>query len=614
MAPRLLVRIAAKAVLAILLIASAAVPASAGKSHAIAMQGEPELPAGFAQLPFVNPDAPSGGTMRYGVFGTFDNLSPITVRGATTTARGIWFDPEFGNLVFEPLMQRSPDEPFTLYGLLAETVETDEARTFVEFTLNPKARFSDGKLVRVEDVLFTTDMMKMVGVVRPHYTAWLQKVETIEKVGERGVRFTFNDKADRELPLLLAGLPVLPEHGFDRATFERTTLEPVIGSGPYVIQRVEPGQRIVYRKNPDYWGRDLPVKRGIDNYDEIVIEYFRDANAQFEAFQKGLFYVFAEGNPRHWQTAYDFPAVKDGRVKKESFVNGKPAGTYGFFFNTRRPVFADRRVRTALGLLFDFEWTNANLYYGAYKRTTSFFENSELSSVGVPADARELALLAPFPDAVTPEVLAGTWRPAVSDGSGSDRKLLRQAIDVLRQAGFTLAGNRLTGPDGQPLGFEILVQNADQGRIAQGYANTLARIGVVAQIRQVDDAQYQLRKQTFDYDMLLSSFSSSLSPGAEQRGRWGSAARDANGSFNFAGTADPAIDALIDAMTRADTREDFVAAVRAYDRVLISGQYVVPLFYIGEQWLARWDFVKHPDVTPLTGYYLPSFWLEPGTK
>jgi peptide/nickel transport system substrate-binding protein len=614
MAFRMLVPTLATALLALTALGTASLSALAAPMHAIAMQGEPALPANFPHFPFVNPDAPKGGTMHYGVFGTFDNLSPIIVRGATTTARGIWADPEYGNLVFEPLMQRSPDEPFTLYGLLAESVETDDARTFVEFTLDPRAKFSDGRPVTVEDVLFTTDMMKQIGIVRPQYTAWLQKVARIEKVGERSVRFTFNEKADRELPMLLAGLPVLPEHGFDRATFERTTLQPLIGSGPYIIDKVEPGQRITYRRNPDYWARDLPVKRGIDNYDRIVVEYFRDASAQFEAFQKGLYYVFPEGSPRHWQSAYEFPAAKDGRVIKETFQTGKPAGTYGFFFNTRRTVFQNRDVRAALGLLFDFEWANKNLYFGAYKRVTSFFENSELSSVGRPASDAEKALLAPFPDAVTPEVMAGTWHPAVSDGSGSDRKLLRQAVEQLKQAGYSFAGGKMVGPGGQPLAFEILAQNADQARIAQGFAGTLARIGVGVNIRQVDDAQYQLRKQEFDYDMLMSSFTSSLSPGAEQRGRWGSGARDANGSFNFAGTAEPAIDAMIDAMTQARSREDFVAAVRAYDRVLISGQYVVPLFYVPDQWLARWNFIQHPEVTPLTGYYLPAFWRDPKSE
>ncbi len=580
--------------------------------HGIAMQGEPALPSGFDHLPFVNPDAPKGGTMRYGVYGTFDNLNPVIVRGALTTARGIWFDPEFGNLVFEPLMWRSPDEPFTLYGLVAESVETDEERTFVEFTLNPAARFSDGKPVRVEDVLFTTEMLSQVGLVRPQYTNWLSKVARIEKVGERGIRFTFNEKADRELPLLLAGLPVLPEHGFERETFGQTTLKPVIGSGPYVIERVVPGQSIAYRKNPDYWGRDLAVKRGLDNYDEIVVEYFRNQNAQFEGFQKGLFFVYADGSPEHWRSAYDFPAVRDGRVVKEEFETGRPAGVYGFFFNTRRPLFQDRRVRTALGLLYDFDWANKNLYYGAYRRIEGYFANSELSSVGRPADEREKALLARFPGAVAPEVMDGSWRPPASDASGADRKLMRDAVDMLKEAGYAFQGARLVGPDGRPFAFEILVQNADQQRIALGYQRTLARVGIAASIRLVDDAQYQLRKTSFDYDVLISAFNPTLSPGAEQRGRWGSAAATASGSFNYAGAANPAVDALIDAMTAARTKEDFVAAVRAYDRVLITEAYVVPLFYVGEQWLARWSFIRHPDKTPLNGYHLPSFWREPG--
>ncbi|WP_235919388.1 extracellular solute-binding protein [Aureimonas psammosilenae] len=596
------------AALSILLATSA--PLFAEPRHAIAMQGEPKLGAGFDHLPFVNPDAPRGGTMRYGVYGTFDNLNPIIVRGATTTARGIWADPEFGNLAFEPLMWRSPDEPFTLYGLLAESVETDDARSFVEFTLNPKARFSDGSPVRVEDVIFTTDMMKQVGVVRPQYTDWLSRVAKIEKVGERSIRFTFNEKADRELPLLLAGLPVLPEHAFDRATFSQTTLKPVIGSGPYVIDKIEPGRRITYRKNADYWGRDLPLKRGIDNYDEIVVDYYRNPDAQFEAFQKGLFYTYSDGSPQHWRTAYDFPAVKDGRVVKEEFQTGKPAGTYGFFLNSRQPIFFDRRVRVALGLLYDFDWANKNLYFGAYQRISGFFANSELSSVGRPADEREKTLLAPFPDAVLPNVLDGSWKPPVSDASGADRKLLKQAVDLLTSAGFAFRDGRLIDPQGQPFGFEILVQNADQQRIALGYQRTLGRVGVDVSVRLVDDAQYQLRKQRFDYDVLISSFNATLSPGAEQRGRWGSAAAKINGSFNYAGVANPAVDAMIDAMTAARSRENFVSAVRAYDRVLISEAYVVPLFYVGEQWLARWNFIRHPETTPLNGYYLPSFWRE----
>ncbi|WP_246332894.1 extracellular solute-binding protein [Aureimonas mangrovi] len=599
------------AALAFAAFASAGTGAFAQPQHAIAMHGEPKLAAGFEHFPFVNPQAPQDGALVYGVAGDFDNLNPVIVQGAATTARGIFFDPEFGNLVFEPLMFRSPDEPFTLYGLVAESVETDEERTFVEFQLNPAARFSDGRPVRPEDVIFTTEMMKRPGIVRPHYTAWLSRVDRIEKVGEHGVRFTFGDAADRELPLLLAGLPVLPEHDHDPETFGRSTLRPLVGSGPYLIDRVEPGSRVVYRRNPDYWGRDLPVKQGLDNYAQITVEYFRDVNAMFEGFKGGLFHIYQERNPTQWLTAYDFPAVERGDVIKETFETGRPANVTAFFFNTRRPVFADRNVRRAIASLYDFEWANANLHRGAYTRTAGFFDNSELSSVGRPASAAEREFLAQFPAAVEPEAMEGKLTPPVSDGSGGDRMILRAALTQLQEAGYSIQGGTLADADGRPLRFEILVQTSEQQRTAQAFARTLSRIGIVADIRLVDDSQYQQRRMAFDYDMILSQLTGTLSPGAEQVNRWGSASRDSQGSFNFAGAADPAIDAALDRIVRARSQEDFEDAVRSYDRILISGAYVVPLYHIAEQWLARWRFIQHPDTTPLTGYYLPAFWREP---
>ena len=580
--------------------------AQAQPAHALAMQGEPALPTDFQHLPYVNPDAPQGGEVRYGVFGTFDNLNPVIVRGALTTARGIWFDKQFGNLVFEPLMQRSQDEPFTMYGLLAETVETDAERSFVEFQLNPKAQFSDGQPVTPEDVLFTIKMLREHG--RPMYANWLRPAVKIEKVGAHGVRFTFDGTADRETPLLISGLPVLPEHAFDEATFEQTTLKPVIGSGPYVIAEVLPGQRIVYAKNPDYWGKDLPIMKGIDNYETIRIDYYRDPNAQFEAFKKGLSSIYIEGDPNHWRTAYDFPAVRNGDVVKESFSSGAPANMLGFVFNTRRAVFKDRAVRKALSMLFDFEWTNRNLYYGAYARTGSFFQNSDLSSLGKPASDAEKALLAPYPGAVEPDVMEGTYQPARTDGSGTDRKALQAAVEILKANGYGFSGRSMVGPDGKSLAFEILVQSPEQERIALAYKRTLDRLGIQATIRQVDDAQYQARRNAFDYDMIITTYSASLSPGAEQAYRWSSRSKDANGSFNFAGVADPAVDALIDDIVTSRSRGAFETAVRAYDRVLISGSYVIPLFHLPDQWLARWDFIEHPEATPLYGYQLPTFW------
>ncbi len=316
--------------LCVLIAVPAAPGAQAAPAHAIAMQGEPKLPAGFDHFPYAQPSAPKGGRMVYGVFGDFDNLNPVSVRGALTTARGIFADSEFGNLVYEPLMQRSMDEAFTLYPLIAKTVETDDARTFVEFQLDPAARFSDGRTIRPDDVIATAELLKVQGSVRPQYSNWLSKVAKVERAEPNGVRFTFNDKADRELPLLLAGLPVLPADAFDATTITQTTTKPPVGSGPYLVDRVEPGQRIVYKRNTDYWAKDLPSKRGMDNHDEIVVEYYRDQNAQFEAFKKGLssVYLYQQPNPRHWRTAYDFPAVARARWSRtRSRTVGRPTST-----------------------------------------------------------------------------------------------------------------------------------------------------------------------------------------------------------------------------------------------------------------------------------------------
>ena len=591
------------AALCLLALGWSAREAAAEPRHAIAMQGEPKLPDGFDHFPYADPSAPKGGRMVYGVFGDFDNLNPVSVRGALTTARGIFGDQEFGNLVYEPLMQRSMDEAFTLYPLIAKSVETDDERTFVEFQLDPAARFSDGRRIRPQDVIATADLLKVQGSVRPQYSNWLSKVAKVELAGPNGIRFTFNEKADRELPLLLAGLPVLPEGAFDATTITQTTTKPPVGSGPYLVERVEPGQRITYRRNPDYWAKDLATKRGLDNYDEIVVEYYRDQNGLSSV------YLYQQPNPRHWRTAYNFPAVAEGKVIKDVFANGRPANLNAFFFNARRPIFADPQVRRALGMVFDFEWANANLFYDAYTRMSGYFDNSELSSIGRPADALERELLAPYASRIDPAVMDGRFRQPVADGTGADRTVLREAFDLLQSRGYRLEGTRMVTPDGAPVAFEILVQSTDQQRISLAWARTLSRIGVSATVRQVDDAQYQKRKQSFDYDVLISAFSGTLSPGAEQINRWGSAAEDRPGSFNYAGVADPAVDALIAKMVAARSREDFVSSVRAYDRMLISGFYVVPLYYVPEQWMARWSNVHHPDVTPLTGYYLPAFWI-----
>jgi peptide/nickel transport system substrate-binding protein len=429
-------------------------------------------------------------------------------------------------------------------------------------------------------------------------------------VGERGVRFEFPNAGDRELPLILGLMPILPKHAIDPETFDKSTLRTPIGSGPYMVAEISAPNYTVFKRNPDYWAKDLPIKRGLDNYDEIRIEYYRDENTMFEAFKKGLYLVNPEGDPSKWNTAYDFPAVTDGRVVKETFRTGTPKGMSGFVFNTRRSFFADINVRKALAKLVDFEWINKNLYYNAFVRADGYFNDSELSSIGRPANERERALLEPFPDAVDEEVMAGTYRP-VSMAAG-DRKVLREVLTELQAAGYELRGDTLVNAEtGAPLSFEILVTNREDERLALVYRRTLARIGVKASVRTVDSSQYQERRQRFDFDMIRFTWNVSLSPGNEQLHRWSTAAADIEGSFNFPGAKEPALDALIDAMLSAASREDFVAAVRAYDRVLISGFYVAPLFYLPNQWIARWTKIERPEVAPITGHNLPAWWAKP---
>ncbi|KQZ33001.1 bicyclomycin resistance protein [Mesorhizobium sp. Root552] len=581
----------------------------AAPKHGISMQGDPALPADFTHFPYANPDAPKGGEITYCVVGTFDNLNPFIIKSLRTTARGV-IDTIYGNFVFEPLMQRNADEPFSLYGLLADTADMDDERKSIEFHLDPNAKWSDGQPVTPEDVLFTYEAYTEKG--RPPYSDRMKKVAKLEKTGERSVRFTFNDRADREFPLIIAMTPILPAHAFKLETFDQTTLKPVIGSGPYVIDQVVPGQRIVFKRNPAYWGKDIPAKRGFDNYDKVTIEYFLNSNAQLEAFKKGLCAINTEVDPVKRARDMDFPAFKEGRVVAENFKSGIPPVVTGFLFNTRLEKFADPTVRRALGMLYDFEWANKNLFGGKFKRTMSFWQGSELSALDHPASDKEKALLAPFPNRVPADVMDGTWRPPVTDGSGQDRKVLRAAFDMLKGAGYKMSDGALHDPKGRPLAFEILTSSQDEQRLAAVYQRTLAKIGIEVTIRALDGDQIQARKQRFDFDMLIGAtgFNNSLSPGIEQIGRWGSEAAKTEGSFNLAGVADPAVDAAMDAMVNARDKEDFVAAVRVLDRLLISGAYMVPMQHNSEQWIAYWAYLAHPDKTSLFGYQLPTWWRK----
>jgi peptide/nickel transport system substrate-binding protein len=584
--------------------AGASPPASPREpTHGVAMHGAPALPAGFDHFPYADPRAKKGGRLRVGLAGTFDSLNPFNLKSGSA-AQGI-----AGN-VFQSLMARSQDEPFTLYGLIARSIDIDAAREHVTFHLDPRARFSDGAPLTSADVLFSFELLKTKG--RPQQRVAYGLVKTIDAPDARTVRYDLTGVGDRELPLILAIMPVLPRHATDVERFSDATLAKPIGSGPYVIEEAKAGARLVLKRDPDYWGADVPSQRGFYNFDEIDIDYFRDGNSLFEAFKAGLVDYREETSTTRWAASYDFPALREGRVVKEALHNDNPKGMEGFVFNLRRDPFRDIRLREALGMMFDFEWINANLYSGLYTRTKSFFDESELSSFGRPASAAARALLAPYPGAAREDILEGRWRPPENDGTGRDRDVAKRALALLAGAGYHVEGGALT-KDGAAVSFEIMVKDRNQERLALNYASSLKRIGVEAKVRLVDEVQYQGRRQKFDFDMMIGQWISSASPGNEQRMRWSSASATQEASFNLAGASSPAIDALIAALLAATSHEDFVTAARAYDRVLLSGFYIVPLFHASEQWIAHSARIARPErlprhAAPLFGPTLESWW------
>ena len=574
---------------------------AAAPKTALALHGEPALAADFTTLPYVNSDAPKGGRITLGVLGSYDSLNPLIVKGVA--AAGV------REFAVESLMARGLDEPFTLYGLLAETIDVADDAASVTFNLNPKAAFSDRTPVTPDDVLYSFELLKTKG--RPNHRAYFAKVTKAEKIAETGVRFTFQDDNDRELPLILGLMPVFAKHATSEEAFDKTSMTPLVGSGPYTVSRVDPGRSVSYTRDPEYWGRDLPISRGRFNFNEVRFDYFRDGSVMIEAFKRGQIDLRLEEDAGRWADAYDIAPVRDGRIVKAEFDIGIPAGMTALVFNLRRDIFKDQNVRRALITLFDFEWINRTLYNGLFKRTASYFERSYLSSAGRPADAAERALLAAFSNDVRAEFMEGSYNLPVSDGSGQNRANQKIAFELLKQAGYELRDGRLMdGKTGQQFSFEILANNSAQEALLLSYARCLEPLGINVRVRVVDSAQYQERISTYDYDMIQTTWASSLSPGNEQLFRWSAAAADAKGSYNFAGVKSPAAEAMIGAMLSAKTETGFISAVRAFDRVLLSGDYAVPLFFVPRQWVAHWARLKHPDKTPVFGYAVDTWWVE----
>jgi peptide/nickel transport system substrate-binding protein len=571
--------------------------------HGIAMHGEPALEPGFEHLPYADPRAPRGGRITLALQGTFDSLNPLIVLGVAPDV--------VPRYVLQSLMMRSADEPFTIYGLVARSVEMPEDRSFITFNLDPRARFSDGHPLTAEDVRFSFEALKAHG--KPFHRSSFSQVKGVEILDPHRIRFDLSGSSDRELPLLIGmTMPIFPAHATRMETFDKTSLTPPIGSGPYALTEVRPGERVVLSRRKDYWGEDLPVTRGLYNFDEIRYDFYRDANSLFEAFKAGLYDFRIEGDPGQWATGYDIPAVRDGRILRETLTTRLPKGMNGFVFNTRKALFADVRVREALSHLFDFDWVNRNLFFGQLTRSDSYFSGSDLASTGKPADGRERALLAASLGTVREDILEGRWEPPAGDGSGRDRDMARRALALLSEAGWVLENDVLRRKGtGEPFAFEMLVNSRSQERLALNFSQSLGRVGIQARVRLVDDVQYWRRLARFDFDMVQWLWPGTPSPGNEQRNRWGSAAAERSGSHNHAGVASPAIDRLIDALLEARSREDFVSTARALDRALLSGFYVVPLFYLKDQWLAYSSDLKRPDRTPLMGTNIDTWWRQP---
>jgi microcin C transport system substrate-binding protein len=568
----------------------------------LAAHGDPKYPADFTHFAYANPDAPKGGELRQAVVGSFDTLNAFIIGGQTDQVRLIV--PPYN---FASLMTRGWDEPFTLYPYVADRVEVSDDRLTVTFHLNPKAVFHDGTPLTADDVIFSWQTQGTKG--RPNTRSLYEEMAGIDRVDDRTVRFRFKPGIAREDPLVVALQPILSKAWYTAHPFDQPSLDPPLGAGPYTIGTVDAGRSITLNRVKDWWGENLPAMKGLYNFDRMRFDFYLDADTALEAFKAGAYNWRRELNAEKWTDGnYDFPAVQDGRVTLLTLPQYRSVGMMGFAMNTRRPIFADPRVRRALVLAFDFDWVNKTLLGGQYKRDDSYFANSALAATDTPKGA-ELKLLEPFRAQLPPQLFSEAYTLPVSDGSGRNRENLRAAQALLAEAGWTIKDNALVDAGGAPFRFEILLQNKSYQRVALAYADQLRRLGIPASIRLVESAQYANRVGTYDFDMILNTWITTLSPGVEQSGYWGSGSADVPGTRNYPGVKSPVVDAMIKAVTDARSQEDLQTAVHALDRVLLWGNYVVPLYYLDRDYIAYWgDLGRVTTVNPTYGTVLESWW------
>lgn len=567
--------------------------------HGLAMVGTPVMPKDFQHFDYANPNAPKGGTLKQAIVGSFDTLNPFSLKGTATQSL---------SLVYDRLMIRSWDEPFTLYPLIAESIDVPDDRSSITFHLNPKAKFQDGAPILADDVLFTFKTLKDNG--RPNMRNVYKLVTSADKLNDHTIKFTLSADRTKETVMILAMMPVLSEKWWAKQDLNKTILTVPNSTGPYKITSAEVGRRIVLERNPDYWAKDLPSTKGLYNYDRIILNFFKNQTSAFESFKAGDTDIWTDTNAGHWANSYDFPAAKNGNVKREEIAHHRVEKMWGFIFNTKRPPFDDANVRKALSLVLDYDWINKNIFYSQYKTLDSFFPNSALAATGLPS-ADELQYLTPYKDKLSPDVFGKAWTPPVTGSQAAIRINRLEADKLLSAAGWVVKdGVRVNAKTGEVLDFEIVIGSAEEEKLALAYKRSLAGLGVNVKLRILDATGFQTRLNNYDYDMLLFYWLNTLSPGAEQALYWGCDAAAQKGRFNYAQICNPAIDNIIRHIPNSTSTEDMTSAVRALDRILMSESYIVPLFYTGRDFVASWTKISHPQKPSLYGNVMESWWSQ----